>query len=444
MAPDRSKSRIAIRWTRRTAAPLAIAVFWGAVLIIIGLALDVEVLWRPLASGPATSLWSAAGIAVLAFALVPGRVGAVFSLAAVAISLLRFAELASGYSFLPTPSPWAEVLISEEAQGTPVIMGWNTALMIGLCGLGPLLMRLQLVSAAFACLMVAFGTAGVALLGYAYGQSDFHGEMAVPTMVLGGTICLATFFRYADRGWLRLMLGTSNSARAARQQISMITVGIIVIGLVFTRIGTQGSAEAMISMQAIILSTLVICGTAVGFRRVELAERHLLWKLHLQAIQDPLTGVYNRRGLMERLMRACIAAREGGRCFSVLAMDIDHFKSINDRFGHAAGDVVLCEVAKCIADLVREGDLFGRTGGEEFTVVAMDLIGRDAGACAERLRRGVEELDLEAIVPGLRRVTISIGIACTESCDGGLTDLMARADQALYRAKAKQRNVVSF
>ncbi|MDD3446166.1 MAG: GGDEF domain-containing protein [Zavarzinia sp.] len=444
MTPRRSNMRHAVRWAKSASAPLGFLTFICAIVLLCALALGVEAVWRPLPEGPATAPWTAVGLGLLGLALIPGRLADVFAAAAVFVALARLVELSSGGGLLPVPVPWSDTLAREIADGTPVRMGWNTAVMIGLCGLGSLFMRMKLVSAGFTAIAVASGAVLVALLGYTYGQVHFHGEMALPTLLVGGIACAGTMFRHADRGWLRVLLGVSNTARAARQQIGLIVGGIFAVGFLLTLAGMGGSAETMFAVQAMVISVLVIAATSVGFRRVELAERRLRWTLEVQAMRDALTGILNRRGLFARMDEMCGAARGSGRCFSVFAMDIDHFKSINDRFGHAAGDVVLAVVAERLAAALEPNDLIGRTGGEEFTVVAREVTGRAAGDYAERLRRVIEVEDFSGRVPGLGPVTLSIGIASTGRCNDGLLDLLSRADQALYRAKERRRNAVSF
>jgi diguanylate cyclase (GGDEF)-like protein len=127
---------------------------------------------------------------------------------------------------------------------------------------------------------------------------------------------------------------------------------------------------------------------------------------------------------------------------AVLALDIDRFKHINDSFGHAAGDRVLQHVARTCAEALRDADLLGRIGGEEFLVVLPgNTLKQAAEDVAERLRVRVESLALEDLPAGLR-TTISIGVAQMSPQDANVADLLLRADEALYRAKAEGRNRV--
>lgn len=163
------------------------------------------------------------------------------------------------------------------------------------------------------------------------------------------------------------------------------------------------------------------------------------WKR--MASLDPLTGVANRRGVEQFTSAAMREARTRNHPLAVLALDLDRFKQINDSFGHAAGDRVLQHIARACQEALRDGDLLGRIGGEEFLVVLPGNDLDDAAEVAERLRSRIEALTLDDLPAGLR-ITISIGVAGMTACDSGFADLERRADLALYRAKSSGRNRV--
>ena len=164
-------------------------------------------------------------------------------------------------------------------------------------------------------------------------------------------------------------------------------------------------------------------------------------RLETIAVTDQLTGLANRRRLMDEGARVLAVSSRGRRPCSALMLDLDHFKAVNDTHGHAAGDAVLAGVAATLRANVRESDILARYGGEEFAVLAPDTGLEDVRLLAERLRLAVSETPVDAGTQQLR-VTISIGAAATFPPVPTLDGLLARADKALYRAKAKGRNRV--
>ena len=163
--------------------------------------------------------------------------------------------------------------------------------------------------------------------------------------------------------------------------------------------------------------------------------------LRRQATRDSLTGLHNRRYLEESLRRELTCARLEQYPVSVIMSDLDHFKTINDRFGHLAGDEVLRAFARLIEGHVRGIDIACRYGGEEFLVVLRGMSGDMAGERAEQLRRSVERTPVKTGGAAIA-MTASFGVACFPH-DGQTTDtLIAAADDALYAAKAAGRNRV--
>ncbi len=164
-------------------------------------------------------------------------------------------------------------------------------------------------------------------------------------------------------------------------------------------------------------------------------------KLRETASTDPLTGLPNRRYGMERLVEEWETWRRKQEHFSVVMVDIDHFKKVNDMHGHDVGDVVLVEVAKALRASVRAIDIVARIGGEEFLVVCPDTDDQGAIGCGERIRSAVETLEIQS--KGYTgSVTISVGTAGITDDVSDVDMLIKRADEAVYRAKASGRNRV--
>ena len=180
----------------------------------------------------------------------------------------------------------------------------------------------------------------------------------------------------------------------------------------------------------------------VGQRMLELQASLLETQAALahQATHDALTGILNRRAILDRLSRELARAlRQGGR-LSIGMCDIDHFKKINDSLGHQAGDEVLVAFARCLQAGLREYDHVGRYGGEEFLIIATGLPGQKDDGLYERLRQEVAASEVKTRA-GNVSLTVSIGVA--EGTGQSTVDrLIADADAALYQAKAAGRNRV--
>ena len=194
--------------------------------------------------------------------------------------------------------------------------------------------------------------------------------------------------------------------------------------------GVRAWQQAAMGLLAVVLGLLALL--AMG----QLRKLHS-WKR--MALVDALTGVANRRGVEHFTRTAMRRARSLHEPLAVLALDIDRFKSINDKFGHSVGDRVLQHVAQSCSEALRDGDMLGRIGGEEFLAVLPHSSIEQAADIAERLRSLVEALAAADLPTGLR-FTISVGFAAMTTQDAGFADLERRADKALYRAKAEGRN----
>jgi len=164
-------------------------------------------------------------------------------------------------------------------------------------------------------------------------------------------------------------------------------------------------------------------------------------RLYHQAIQDPLTGLYNRKHILDMLSIELDKCERFGQQLSIMMMDLDHFKAVNDRYGHPAGDQVLGIMSQRMLFGLRKVDQLGRIGGEEFLAFCPQTDLGGARALAERLREYVAVDPFPCLPPG-DRVTLSIGLAQWEGSSDSADAMLARADQALYQAKAEGRNCV--
>ncbi|PCJ68850.1 MAG: diguanylate cyclase response regulator [Rhodobiaceae bacterium] len=179
--------------------------------------------------------------------------------------------------------------------------------------------------------------------------------------------------------------------------------------------------------------------------RVRAASRTVLLqqKLTRLALTDALTGVANRRAFMERLGAEVSRAHRHGNTLSVIMADIDHFKRVNDTYGHAAGDVVICDTVTRMGTGTRQSDLLGRLGGEEFAVLLPETDAKAAMALAEKMRKAVDAETFQVADGCALPVSISLGVAQWTDDDKSAEDLLSRADHALYLSKEAGRNRVS-
>ncbi|PWC52479.1 hypothetical protein TSO221_14195 [Azospirillum sp. TSO22-1] len=176
---------------------------------------------------------------------------------------------------------------------------------------------------------------------------------------------------------------------------------------------------------------------------VEIARRQQLEDdLRRLATTDALTNVPNRRHFMEVAETECRRSHRYGHPLSLILFDIDHFKQINDTHGHAAGDQVLSRLSDTCVTALRDQDVIGRLGGEEFAVLLPETDGVAAAAVAERLRNAVEQAS-PVWSNGELAVTISAGVAAWGPDDEGIETVLHRADEALYEAKRQGRNRVA-
>ena len=187
------------------------------------------------------------------------------------------------------------------------------------------------------------------------------------------------------------------------------------------------------------LSAVRVNGTwhAIGILR-DITERKKFEELiYRQSITDPLTNIYNRRFFMQMLEREIERTRRNGKPFSLIMFDLDHFKKINDSFGHATGDMVLKKVTETVKKRIRKTDCFARWGGEEFIILLPETSLKDATRLAEELRVQVSSM----VLPGVGHVTASFGVAGFRTTDT-IDSILMRVDDMLYEAKAAGRNCV--
>jgi diguanylate cyclase (GGDEF)-like protein len=212
---------------------------------------------------------------------------------------------------------------------------------------------------------------------------------------------------------------------------SFIALPLLSEGVPIGIFTTSGLEEEQIENLSILTKQL-----ALEVKKISLYD-----KIHELAITDGLTGIYVRRYLLERLNEELPRTKRHKLKLSILMIDLDHFKECNDAYGHLVGDIVLKDIARIMKEHIRQVDLVGRYGGEEFVIALPDTDKSSAANVADRIRQSVERYKFKAYDETIA-MTISVGVAtCPEDGDEA-AELIDRADQALYKAKAEGRNKV--
>lgn len=312
------------------------------------------------------------------------------------------------------------------------------------------------------------------LIGYAYGVRDLYRfGFFVPLSPISAIsfilLSISLLFIRAERGFMRLFVGRTLGSKMARWLLPTLIIVFVTIGWMCRQgnlmhaYNNQFEVSILIFLTLLLSSALIIWQSRIQHGQ-ELLRQHaqhalelnnlalekkvqqrtqqlenLMRELEILSLTDGLTGIANRRAFEQRLNIEWLRANRYHHPLSIVMMDIDHFKKINDVFGHQTGDEVLQQVAAMLMQAARNTDLVCRYGGEEFIVVMMDTALPEALIAAERFRTYIFSNNW-LVTP----VTVSIGVASLQA-NQTVEQLLKEADQALYQAKSTGRNqVVSF
>lgn len=256
-----------------------------------------------------------------------------------------------------------------------------------------------------------------------------------PRIVLGAVVVAVYTFLIAFELWRERR--KSLYSRTAAIVVPALHAGILLTPFVLRLLWPDLLAASWSTMFAL---ETVIYAVGAAFIMLLLVENRQVAVYRNAAIIDPLTGLINRRGFQENALRLCVLQAARRQPVSMLMFDLDYFKSINDRFGHAVGDDALRVFGEVARSNMRENDIVARLGGEEFAAIVPANF-EDAVKIGERIRASFQEAGVT--ISGHRmNATVSIGIATSQARVNDLEQLAARADSALYRAKRKGRNRV--
>ena len=213
-------------------------------------------------------------------------------------------------------------------------------------------------------------------------------------------------------------------------------------------LGIRNHPHVFSQMEVATFGVFISVGLGVAFSFFWMTTTMLSTGLERIATTDPLTRLYNRRVFLLWCDKELAVSQRTGTPFSLLMMDIDHFKRINDSFGHEAGDIALCTAVERMQSSIRGIDVLARWGGEEFAAVLPNANPEAALVVAERVRANVERILLparrigEALKSPMIRLTVSVGVATWSGPEDSVQEMLRRADASLYQAKAAGRNRV--
>lgn len=256
----------------------------------------------------------------------------------------------------------------------------------------------------------------------------------VPLIVL-----LAVLDGGADSPLVLLLVLPMVFAAMAYPPRAAVGVGVaMVAGQLTVGLSTVGTQPGDVIVETTILVMVAVLGIRIARNhgRVLLRVSDLADRLDRLARVDELTGCLNRRGFGERLDEEIARAIRAGRPLALLHADLDHFKGVNDQFGHPAGDRLLAAVGDTLNNLARRSDVVARIGGEEFAVLLPDTTLADGREAAERLRQATGEFENPAAI------TVSVGVSALPETANTKSALITSADRALYAAKAQGRDQV--
>ncbi len=289
-----------------------------------------------------------------------------------------------------------------------------------------------------------------AALAMSFGLPFIDQPVSSAEMLLSCAIAIGVTIRFADLGWVSVLNSKGTFARRLRWQCLAAIVVPWMFGMILYR--GFGVTERAFAVEMLMIGTTIVGLFAaiyffgIGAMREEQKRASNLQELRDAAMSDPLTGLPNRAGISSCLDRVWKDYRTLGRNSAVIIFDLDHFKAINDTFGHDSGDLVLRLIGSAVKPLMRSDDVIGRWGGEEFLCVLPGAETKQLKLVAERLRSAIEGLSdpvsrsLGADCP----ISASFGVAQFARTDAEVGEAIARADRALYESKSAGRNRVSM
>ena len=417
------------------ASLFALCSFLIAVIALVAYRLGLVDFIQPHAEGPSLHPVTALSVVLLAVCVVlpmqrfrPFIDGVCAVILLVALARLAFPNVASLW------------LQQNSAFPAAAVVSTSTALCLLMLSASLLLRQYVNAVISQAMSVLAYSAPALALLGFVLGVQAPYAKMSLITVVMLIPLCAATALRTVYQGFMRPLLGPTRISALARRHLALVMMAPYLLGMSIIDVSPDAAEISFVILIVASSQTvgLIVAFLALSFGNMERRSNVLRRRAETRARRDGLTGAMNRASFTSHAQREISKQRKMKRNVSLLFIDADHFKRINDTYGHGTGDQVLKRIIRITRRCLRNGDTVARWGGEEFVVLlpVTDLDG--AQLIAEKIRKRIELENFDESATGLH-VTVSIG--CVEmNSDEGLDELVARADQALYLAKDQGRN----
>ena len=419
------------------ASLFALCSFLIAIVALVSYRLGLVDIIQPLADGPALHPVTALSVILLAVCVVlTMKQARPFIDGVCAVILLgALARLA----FPDEASLWLKQHNSFPA-GPESVVSTSTALCLLMLSSSLLLRQYGYAVISQMMSVLAYSAPALALVGFVLGVQEPHAKMSLTTVLMLIPLCAATALRTVYQGFLRSLLGPTRISALARRHLALVMMAPYLLGISIIDINPDAAEISFVILIVASSQTvgLVVAFLALSFGNLERRSNILRRRAETRARRDGLTGAMNRASFTNHAHREIGQHRRIKSNVSLLFVDADHFKRINDTYGHKTGDQVLKRIIRLVRGCLRNCDSVARWGGEEFVVLlpATDLNG--ALLIAEKIRHRIEIEHFDEFATGLH-VTVSIG--CVEmSSSEELDELVARADRALYEAKHRGRN----
>ena len=419
------------------------------VILVVGYGAGYERVFQPWPGGPSTHPITALALAFLALGIYfhhpigkSWRSTAAFAVAFF-IGLMRISDVLWDWHVLDHITPFSGELARLSLNGSAITFGWNTAVAVVMAGLAGILQRFErpVVSQIFS--LVALSPPLVSGVGYSYGLRGFYGAMSIYTTLILLGVCIGILLSTAHRGFMSMALNNYTAGKIARRVILAILLVPYASGMLIVHLNSESENDRSVALLVVIVAlgnAAVAVYTLFEVERLDRMRRGRERADRLGATHDPLTGLANRRLFEAIAGREFARSKRLGSKLCVVMIDVDHFKGLNDKFGHQVGDRVLARVGQVLSGFSRGADTVGRYGGEEFIALLPDTGVDGALDWSEKLRTAIASANISDKAGRIFVVTVSNGVAESIPTDDNFAPVVDRADQAMYAAKAAGRN----